>query len=58
MGFIVYNWKKTFALVPVTTVSNKRVWLKTVYKRRVLTCNVAVEPETQYSTLFDLLANR
>lgn len=28
------KWKKTFAFLPVTTITKQRVWLKTVYKRR------------------------
>ena len=28
------EWKKTFAFLPVTTISNQRVWLKFVYKRK------------------------
>lgn len=28
------KWKKTFAWLPVTTITKQHVWLKTVYKRR------------------------
>ncbi len=28
------KWKKTFVFTPKKTISGKKVWLKTVYKRR------------------------
>lgn len=28
------KWEKTFAFLPVTTITKQWVWMKTVYKRR------------------------
>lgn len=54
-----YGWRKTFALVPRTTITNNRVWLETLFVRRVLAEYgpfFHVEPEKEYATLFDILA--
>lgn len=52
------DWTKIFALVPHKTITGKWVWLKTLYRRRVLFyTGFHNEPETQYGTLFDILAS-
>lgn len=60
-----YKWKKTFAFLPVKTISGHRVWLKTVYKRRGYIHDdefkVQFEknylPTKQYGTVLDLLSD-
>lgn len=63
-AFECYSWKKTFAWFPKTTLSNKRIWLKTIYKRKIRciakmtsTCNPVVDV-VQYGTPFDMMANK
>lgn len=52
----VSDWHKWFAWRPVRTVDNKRVWLKTVYKREFSSHSFAGSRYwTEYKTLFDLL---
>lgn len=57
-----YRWRRTFAWLPVYTISNKLVWFKTVYKQRFYTAfgppigqNFHMEPEVEYGELFDVL---
>ena len=53
-----YPWKEVFAWAPVTTINKKRVWLKKVWKRKVLIAWGAgfhYEPAVQYATSFDIL---
>ena len=49
----VEPWTKWFAWYPVYTVSNQRIWLKQIYKRKNgLILNLA---DYEYATDFDLL---
>ncbi len=54
-----YPWRKTFIWWPwATTITGKRVWLKTIYKRKVWVVwgtGFHMEPEVQYAELFDIL---
>ena len=53
---VEHDWVKSFAILPHKTISNKWIWLKTIYVRRVWVYTGFVdEPETQYAELFDLL---
>ena len=55
-----YSWRKTFTILPRNTITGKRVVWKTVYKRRVWVVwgtGFHMEPEVQYATLFEILAN-
>ena len=53
---IEHDWVKSFAILPHRTISDKWIWLKTIYVRRVWVYTGFVdEPETQYAELFDLL---
>jgi len=56
-----YPWRRTFAIWPVTTINGRRIWLKTVYKRRFWavwgTTGFHMEPEVEYAELFDVLTN-
>jgi hypothetical protein len=53
---VEHDWVKTFVLLPHRTVSNKWVWFKQVYCRRVwIYTGFVDEPVTQYGDLFDLL---
>jgi len=53
------SWKKTFALLPYRTISNRRVWLTQVYIREVwvYTGTSELKTEKQYGELFDILVN-
>lgn len=55
-----YPWRKTFAWLPVKTISGKRIWFKTVYKQRfwcVWGTGFHMEPHVEYAELFDVLAS-
>ena len=53
---VEHDWVKSFAILPHKTISNKWIWLKTIYVRRVwVYTGFTDEPETQYAELFDLL---
>ena len=53
---VEHDWVKSFAILPHKTISNKWIWLKTIYVRRVWVYTGFIdEPETQYAELFDLL---
>ena len=54
-----YTWRKTFALVPVKTISGKYLWLRTVYKQRfwaVWGTGFHMEPMVEYAELFEILS--
>lgn len=54
-----YPWTETFIIWPRKTISDKMVGWTKVYKRRVWVVwgtGFHMEPETQYATLFDILA--
>jgi hypothetical protein len=49
-------WHKWFAWYPVT-VHDKRIWLKTVYRKNMYMFGVPRSPcKTLYGTLFDVLS--
>lgn len=53
---IEHGWVKTFVFLPRKTVSNRWVWLKKVYMRRVWVYTGFVdEPFTQYGDILDVL---
>ena len=53
---VEHDWVKSFAILPHRTISDKWIWLKTIYVRRVwIHTGFIDEPETQYAELFDLL---
>jgi hypothetical protein len=56
-----YPWCKTFIWWPwTTTITGQRIFWKTIYKRRVWVVwgnGFHMEPETQYATLFEILAD-
>jgi hypothetical protein len=59
-GADCYPWKPHFAWWPVKTITGLRAWGVKVYKRRVWVVwgtGFHMEPETQYATLFEILAN-
>ena len=54
-----YDWREVFALLPVKTITGKRVWFKKVYKRRfwaVWGQGFHMEPEVEYADLFEILS--
>lgn len=59
-----YNWKRWFAIVPVYTITGKKVWLKRIYKRKVRFImrlsygRNPVQDIVQYGTTFDIIANK
>lgn len=60
-GADCYPWREVFIWWPwATTITGKRVWWKKVYKRKVWVVwgtGFHMEPETQYATLFEILAD-
>jgi hypothetical protein len=56
-----YHWRKTFAWLPVRTVSDKLVWLRTIYKQKYYYAtpwagqNYHMWLEVEYGDLFDVL---
>jgi hypothetical protein len=54
-----YPWHEVYAWLPVKTVTGKIVWREKLFKRKVWVVwgtGFHMEPETQYATLFELLA--
>jgi hypothetical protein len=49
------NWEEWFAWRPVTTISNERVWLRKIYRRRWYLFMLPRNGGTQYGNLLDLL---
>ena len=57
-GYDCHPWIKHYAWLPVRTITGKKIWLKSLYKRKVWVVwgsGFHMEPEVQYATLFDLL---
>ena len=53
---IEHDWVPIFVFLPHRTISERMVWLKKVYCRRVWVYTGFIdEPETQYGTMFDVL---
>ena len=58
-GADCYPWQEVFAYLPRKTINGKTVWWEKLYKRRVWVMwgtGFHMEPETQYATLFELMA--
>jgi endonuclease YncB( thermonuclease family) len=54
------QWKKHFAFRPVTTISGRKIWFKTCYKRKVAQIaiignSMANEWSVEYGDAFDIL---
>lgn len=59
-GADCYPWTETFVILPKTTITGKRLAWEKAYKRRVWVVwgtGFHMEPETQYATLFEILAD-
>jgi len=55
-----YPWTKTFVIFPKKTITGQRLAWQQAYKRRVWVVwgqHFHMEPETQYATLFEILAD-
>lgn len=53
---VEHDWVQGFAFLPHKTVSNRWVWLKKIYIRRVWVYNgLGDEPASQYGDIFDVL---
>lgn len=55
-----YPWTQHFAWLPVTTITGSRVWGIKLYRRKVWVVwgtGFHMEPETQYATILEILAN-
>ena len=58
------KWQKTFALLPVKTLSNKTVWLQVVYRRkRTILLSIPQFPDskfnrTEYATLENIFERK
>lgn len=49
-------WKKTYAYLPVKTISGKWVWLQSIRKRPVIVNGpMTNEPDFQYATTVELM---
>ena len=58
-GADCYPWHEVYAWWPVKTISGQWIWRERVLKRKVWIVwgtGFHMEPEVQYATLFDLLA--
>ena len=53
-------WYKTFVIFPKKTISGKLIFLQSAYTRQVLVAygdaRFHFEPEREYATIFDILA--
>lgn len=59
-GADCYPWTETFIIWPRKTIGGKMIGWTRAYKRRVWVVwgtGFHMEPETQYATLFEILAN-
>ena len=59
-GANCYPWREVYAWWPVKTINGERVWAERLFKRRVWVVwgtGFHMEPETQYATVFDLIAH-
>ena len=55
-----YPWREVFAWWPVKTITGQRAWGVKIHKRRVWVVwgtGFHMEPEVQYATLFEILAD-
>jgi hypothetical protein len=60
-GCDCYPWREAFTWLPVKTVTGLRVWGTKIYKRKVWVVwgtGFHMEPETQYATIFEILAGK
>lgn len=59
-GADCYPWTETFVILPKKTITGKRLAWQKLYKRKVWVVwgtGFHMEPETQYATLFEILAH-
>lgn len=59
-GADCYPWTETFVIWPRKTITGNRIGWQKAYKRRVWVVwgtGFHMEPETQYATLFEILAD-
>jgi hypothetical protein len=59
-GADCYPWTKTFVIFPKKTITGQRIAWQQAYKRKVWVVwgsGFHMEPETQYATLFEVLAD-
>jgi hypothetical protein len=59
-GADCYPWTETFVILPKKTITGKRLAWQKLYKRKVWVVwgtGFHMEPETQYATLFEILAD-
>lgn len=57
-GADCYPWREVYAWLPVKTITDKYVWRKKVFKRKVWVvwgAGFHMEPTVQYATAFDLI---
>lgn len=54
-------WTEFFAIIPRRTINGKLVWFERAYWRKIWIVwghSFHMEPENQYATIFDILAER
>jgi hypothetical protein len=59
-GADCYPWMETFVIFPKKTITGKRLCWEKAYKRKVWVVwgtGFHMEPEVQYATLFEILAD-
>lgn len=55
-----YPWTEVFVLWPRTTITGKKVFFETAFKRRVWVVwgsGFHMEPEVEYATLFEIISD-
>lgn len=55
-----YPWHKTFVIWPRRSITGQRLWMTVAYKRRywaVWGTGFHMEPEVEYATIFEILAD-
>lgn len=53
-----FNWKASFAWLPVRTITGKVVWLRRIYKRRYMSVWASGKYKmlvTEYADIFEIL---
>ena len=59
-GCDCYPWHEVYAWLPVKTITGKTIWMDRVFKRKIWLVwgtGFHMEPEVEYATMFELLAD-
>ena len=53
---VIQDWREYYAVLPTKDINGKWHWLKPMFYRRVWVFGlIAIEPEIEYATIFDVI---